>query len=92
MIRRHYYFGGMVQGVGFRYRCLSIAESLKLSGWVRKMYDGRVEAEIQGEEASLDEFLYQIHHQPWISITDIQIENRSVVKNEKGFRVVYRVQ
>lgn len=36
MERRKYLFKGRVQGVGFRFRCFSIANELKLTGFVKK--------------------------------------------------------
>lgn len=50
MIRKHIYFSGRVQGVGFRYQAAYYARSLGLTGWVRNLSDGRVEMEIQGRE------------------------------------------
>ena len=34
LIRKHYWFSGRVQGVGFRYRACYIASSLGVTGWV----------------------------------------------------------
>ena len=42
IIRKHYYFEGRVQGVGFRYKAMYLARSMQLTGWVRNLYDGRV--------------------------------------------------
>ena len=50
MIRKHIFFTGRVQGVGFRYQSAAIARSMGLTGWVRNLSDGRVEMEVQGEE------------------------------------------
>ena len=47
-IRKHFYFSGRVQGVGFRYRSYYIAQSMGLTGWVRNLWDDRVEMEVQG--------------------------------------------
>ena len=33
MVRKHIFFSGDVQGVGFRYRSFYIAQSLGLAGW-----------------------------------------------------------
>ena len=33
LIRKHYWFSGRVQGVGFRYRACYIASSLGVTGW-----------------------------------------------------------
>ena len=49
MVRKHIYFSGDVQGVGFRYRSCYIAQSLGLTGWVENLWDGRVEMEVQGD-------------------------------------------
>ena len=49
MERRKYLFKGRVQGVGFRFRCFSIANELKLTGFVKNEYDGSVSMEVQGE-------------------------------------------
>ena len=49
MIRQHIYFSGRVQAVGFRFRAQMNATQLGLTGWVRNLFDGRVEAEVQGE-------------------------------------------
>ena len=43
MVRKHIFFSGDVQGVGFRYRSFYIAQSLGLAGWVENLWDGRVE-------------------------------------------------
>ena len=48
MVRKHIFFSGDVQGVGFRYRSFYIAQSLGLTGWVENLWDGRVEMEVQG--------------------------------------------
>ena len=35
-IRKHIYFSGRVQAVGFRYSALCLAKELQLTGWVKK--------------------------------------------------------
>ena len=53
LIRKHYWFSGRVQGVGFRYRACYIASSLGVTGWVRNNWDDRVEMEAQGSRELL---------------------------------------
>jgi len=48
---------GAVQGVGFRYSARMIADRLGIAGWVRNRRDGAVEAEVEGDEASVQAML-----------------------------------
>ena len=52
--RLHVIVSGRVQGVGFRWATEAKARELGLNGWVRNLPDGRVEAEFEGIQASLD--------------------------------------
>jgi acylphosphatase len=45
---RRYLISGSVQGVGFRYFTQRTGERLGLSGYVRNLYDGRVEVLASG--------------------------------------------
>ena len=56
-IRKHFYFSGRVQGVGFRYRSYYIAQSMGLTGWVRNLWDDRVEMEVQGTREEIREMV-----------------------------------
>lgn len=47
-IRKHIIFYGRVQGVGFRYYAVQKANQLGLTGWVKNLYDGSVEREVEG--------------------------------------------
>ncbi len=50
-LRVHAYIEGRVQGVAYRYATYQRAASLGLTGWVRNLSDGRVEALFEGDEA-----------------------------------------
>ena len=39
-VRKHFYFSGDVQMVGFRYQAKYAADDLGLTGWVCNLYDG----------------------------------------------------
>lgn len=51
------FVSGRVQGVGYRYWAKSQADELKVSGWVRNLEDGRVEALLCGEPLAIHEFV-----------------------------------
>ena len=53
-IRRHIYFSGRVQEVGFRFTACLLARRLSLTGWVKNLWDGRVEMEVQGTEDEIE--------------------------------------
>ncbi|MEW6567565.1 MAG: acylphosphatase [Chloroflexota bacterium] len=55
--RLHVLVHGFVQGVGFRYYTIEVASDLGLTGWVRNLKDGSVEAVAEGERAQLDRWL-----------------------------------
>ena len=53
IIRKHFFFKGRVQGVGFRYRAQNAASLYSVTGWVKNLYDGSVEMEAQGMRRTL---------------------------------------
>jgi acylphosphatase len=57
MRRVHVIVGGSVQGVGYRYTARMIAREIGVTGWVRNLQDGTVEAEVEGTDAQVDEML-----------------------------------
>ena len=71
LIRKHYWFSGRVQGVGFRYRACYIASSLGVTGWVRNNWDDRVEMEAQGSRELLAQMVEMLGRQRFIEIEGI---------------------
>ena len=55
---------GRVQGVGFRESTRRCAEELGLTGWVRNLRDGRVEALLEGERGAVDRGLDFVRQGP----------------------------
>ena len=86
MVRKHYRFTGRVQGVGFRFQACMLARSLNLTGYVQNLWGGRVEMEAQGEETLVWDLVSALHRQPYISIEDMDVEDRSL-KQDKGFQM-----
>ena len=60
----HAIVDGQVQGVGFRFFVMELADALGLTGWVRNRFDGTVEVMAEGRRAVLESFLAQLHRGP----------------------------
>ena len=52
-VARHYLISGRVQGVGYRYFARNAADREGVTGWVRNLPDGRVEALLEGDDESV---------------------------------------
>jgi acylphosphatase len=56
-VRAHVFVSGRVQGVFFRSETKYEAKRRGVTGWVRNLPDGRVEAVFEGEEKSVKELI-----------------------------------
>jgi len=54
-IRVHVFVSGFVQGVFFRSETMKRARQRRVTGWVRNLPDGRVEAIFEGEKTDVEE-------------------------------------
>ena len=88
-VRRRYRFSGRVQGVGFRYEAMIIADQLGLVGWARNENDGTVLVEIEGETGYINEFLRAMQAVPRFDITEIQTEDLPLSQTETAFNALY---
>ena len=62
-----FFVTGRVQGVGFRFFAQGAAEDLGLSGYVRNLRDGRVEAYAIGTPEQLAQFRARLEKGPRLS-------------------------
>ena len=77
-MRRRYLVEGEVQGVGFRYFAVRRALRIGVSGWVRNLPDGRVEALAEGSLAALAEFEAALRRGPDMAdVTNLQVDEIS---------------
>ena len=74
MVRAHIQFCGTVQGVGFRYTTVSFAKQLSLTGWVKNLPNGNVQAVVEGPRERIEELLSKLKVQFGSYIRDEQIE------------------
>jgi acylphosphatase len=62
--RLHVFVSGKVQGVSYRGYARRAALELGLKGWVRNLYDGRVEAVAEGARPDLETFIRRLEAGP----------------------------
>ena len=79
----------MVQGVGFRFTTERIARHFDVTGYIRNLPNGKVEAVAEGEEEILKDFLNAVCESPMGSyIRDVQTEWSEAQGKFKVFGIV----
>ncbi len=79
---------GQVQGVFFRREITDLARRLRVSGWVRNLRDGKVEALVEGEKARLDELIRFCHVGPRGAVVRrVDVEWSDYLGEFRGFRI-----
>lgn len=88
--RVHLWVSGRVQGVFFRSTTAEQAKARGLTGWVRNARDGRVEAEVQGPPAAVDQLIDECRAgPPTAQVDDVQVEEIAPVPDERSFSVAH---
>ena len=83
-------FDGLVQGVFFRANTKRCADKLGLSGWVRNLSDGRVEAVFEGDEEKVREAIdWCATKQPYAQVDSKEVEFTEYSGNLDGFVIRY---
>jgi len=73
-IRVHLYVSGRVQGVFYRSNTRRKALELGLTGWVRNLPDGRVEAVVEGEEGQVEKLIQWCRRGPPLAaVTGLEV-------------------
>ena len=73
MICRRYLISGRVQGVFYRDSTRRQAQAMGINGWVRNLYDGRVEVLACGDTARLETFKNWLEIGPeYAKVTNIE--------------------
>jgi len=88
--RAHLFIEGMVQGVFYRAFTRDIAHTLGLKGWVRNLYDGRVEAVFEGDKKTIEKAIEECYiGPPGAGVTHIDFKWEPYEGDLKGFIVRY---
>ncbi len=88
--RAHVIISGTVQGVFFRSRTRQEATYHNVKGWVRNLFDGRVEAIFEGEEEAVNHMIEFSKHGPrGAVVSNIEIMWEDYVGNFDRFAIRY---
>jgi len=81
---------GRVQGVFFRARTRTMAESLNLTGWVRNLPDGSVEALFEGKEKDIEAAVEWCRKGPsYAAVENVHAADRSFTGMFDRFSIRY---
>ena len=90
LTQAHVYISGRVQGVGFRWQTQRKAQELDLRGWVRNLWDGRVEAVFEGETQLVQEAVAWCRHgEPPARVRNIEVKYQPATNRFKSFRITW---
>lgn len=89
-VRAHVFVSGHVQGVFFRDTTRRQALARGVTGWVRNLWDGRVEAVFEGDAQAVQEMVAWCHQgPPHAYVTDVQVSYEPYTGEFATFRVTY---
>ncbi len=88
--RAHAVISGRVQGVCFRLETRTAADKYGVSGWVRNLADGTVEAVFEGNRKDVDLALEWCLQGPAMSkVTNVEVQREEFTGDFKGFEITY---
>lgn len=89
-IRAHVFVNGHVQGVFFRDTTRRRAQSRGVTGWVRNLWDGRVEAVFEGQEDAVRQMVRFAREGPARArVTNVDVEYSDYTGEFDTFSVRY---
>ncbi|MBW4633343.1 MAG: acylphosphatase [Iphinoe sp. HA4291-MV1] len=86
-VRAHVFISGRVQGVGYRYSTVDTATQLRLTGWVRNLPDGRVEAVFEGSQEVVEDMIRWCYQGPPAAMVKEVLVEYEEPEGLRGFEV-----
>ena len=81
---------GRVQGVFFRHHTQKMAHQLGVKGWVRNLWDGRVEALFEGDPEHIHQMIQWCHQgPPEAFVTKVDLHWEDYTGEFENFSVSY---
>ena len=88
--RAHIFVCGRVQGVSVRWQTQRKAQELELTGWVRNLWDGRVEAIFEGDKDTVQQVVFWCHHgDPPAHVDSVEVNYETPSEDFRGFRITW---
>jgi len=88
--RAHIFASGRVHGVYFRQHTKFQAQNQSVTGWVRNLDDGRVEAVFEGEESAVMTLVNYCRHGPKnASVTDFVVNWEPFQDEFQSFNIAF---
>ncbi len=88
--RAHVFISGWVQGVFFRLNTQELAQRFGVTGWVRNLRDGRVEAVFEGEEEDVERMVSWCHlGPPGAVVEEVEVTYEDYTGEYKTFDIRY---
>jgi acylphosphatase len=88
--RAHIFASGKVQGVFYREGARKKAEKLGVSGWIKNLPDGRVEAVFEGNQPQVEEMIDWARKGPfWAKIEALDVAWEDFRGEFSGFEIRY---
>jgi len=89
-VRAHVYVSGRVQGVFFRSETQDQAKRHHVTGWVRNLPDGRVEAVFEGEKENVEKLIeFCKRGPPGALVTKVEVSWETYTGEFNGFKIRY---
>ncbi len=89
-IRVHVIISGHVQGVFFRDKTQRQANARGVTGWVRNLSDGRVEAVFEGDEKAVQQVVSWCQQGPPNAyVTGVESHSEAVINEYLSFSIRY---
>jgi acylphosphatase len=84
-LARRFLISGSVQGVGYRFFAQDVAARLGVAGYVRNLFDGRVEVYAIGDAKQIEELRVELQRGPRMaSVSRVEVSNAELLPEYSG--------
>ncbi len=89
-IRAHVIISGRVQGVYYRQNTVKQAQRFGLSGWIKNLNDGRVEAVFEGEKDVVEKIVNWAKKGPFFAkVSSVKVDWQEYIGEFNNFGIKY---